>query len=62
MKILATVSCRAGDALKHPFMFRSDAPESRADLISDYSAWRATYVGAQPTGERGVVNGSGGKA
>jgi hypothetical protein len=44
------------------FIFRSDAAESRTDLISDYSARRATYVGAKPTGERGLVNSSGGKA
>ena len=46
----------------HLFIFRSDAAESRADLMSDYSARRATYVGAEPTGERGLVNSSGGKA
>lgn len=51
-----------GHALKHPFIFRSDAPESRADLMFDYSALRATYVGAEPTGERSLVNSSSGKA
>ena len=47
-----------GDAANHPFIFRSD----RADLMSEYSARRASYVGAEPTGERGLVNSSGGKA
>jgi hypothetical protein len=51
-----------GHALKHLFIFRSDAAESRTDLMSDYSARRATYVGAEPTGERGLVNSSGCKA
>jgi hypothetical protein len=51
-----------GHTLKHPFIFRSDAPESHADLMSDYSTRRATYVGAEPTGERGLVDSSGGKA
>jgi hypothetical protein len=44
-----------------PLIFRPDAPGSRADLMSDYLARRATYVGTEPTGERGVINSSGGK-
>jgi hypothetical protein len=48
-----------GHALKHPFISRSDAQESRAYSMSDYLAWRATYVGAESTGERGLVNSSG---
>ncbi len=30
--------------------------------MSDYSARRATYVGAEPAGKRGLVNRSGRKA
>ena len=30
--------------------------------MEGHLAWRATYVGAEPTGERGLVNSSGGKA
>jgi hypothetical protein len=51
-----------GHALKHPLIFRFDAPESRDDLMSEDSAPRATYVGAEPTGERILVKSPGGKA
>jgi len=40
----------------------SHCTESHADLMSDYSAWRATYVGAQPTDECGLVDGSVGES